>query len=80
MAAERDMAIPRFALLVVLLGLAASGAHARGGGGRGGDRACNPNANFERCMDKCAERQGGIGDNKDHNKCAKRCSRRVCPS
>jgi hypothetical protein len=70
----------RFALLVAfLLALTPTAADARGGG-RGGDRACNPNATFEHCMDKCAARQGGIGDNKDHNKCAKKCSRRVCTS
>jgi hypothetical protein len=77
------MGILRGALAVTFLLVSAiGGAEARGGGGGGGgskgDRACNPNVTFERCMDKCASKMGGIGDNKDHNKCQKRCSRRVC--
>ena len=68
--------------ITFLLVLAIGGAEARGGGGGGGggNKPCKPNLNFDRCMDGCAAKMGGIGDNKDHNKCAKRCSRRVCPS
>jgi hypothetical protein len=74
------IAVVAMSLLAAAATADAKGGGRGGGGGDGGDRACNPNATFERCMDVCAQRQGGIGDNKDHNKCAKRCSRRACAS